>query len=268
MNRRQEQADLLQKLGDLLAPLREIVKNPDRQTAQTRARALATVMHDFQVYITLLERFSRSEPGRNYQHEYRNIYDELNSICYHAPAKLNETKALNECIESHAANAVEHLLNIPTDEGTEVLEANSPFQAFCKLKAYFETIGHRLIWADPYMSADLFHRYLADLPPTIEIVLVTSKRVCDNPAFQSVSRLFAAERGPAKYRLIKEASNHDRWLRCDDQLYHLGGSAKDAGGRSPFTISKLDPTPDNFKKLDDLIANGQELFGPSNPVHP
>ena len=45
--------------------------------------------------------------------------------------------------------------------------------------------------------------------------------------FIDVSRSFSQERGPDKYRLLVEEAFHDRWLRCDEQLFHLGGSIKD-----------------------------------------
>ena len=119
------------------------------------------------------------------------------------------------------------------------------------------------------MGAGLFHRYLNGLPDSVSVVLVTKDRGnhAEYQSFLDISRLYANERGSSKYRLVAESTNHDRWLRCDDQLYHLGGSAKDAGRRSAFTITKLEPTPENFQKLDTLAGSGTELFGPNSPTH-
>jgi hypothetical protein len=83
-----------------------------------------------------------------------------------------------------------------------------------------------------------------------------------------ISKLFALERGPTGYRLIVSDDFHDRWLRCDDKLFSLGGSIKDLGNDSTFTISKLDFTPENVKYFDDAINGGSEVFGPNNPIHP
>lgn len=165
---------------------------------------------------------------------------------------------------------IEAILTIPTDVDSQILEAHSPFQAYCRIKAFCETTGQRLVWADPYMGPGLFHRYLNGLPEQVEVALVTKDRssTTEYADFLDVSRLFAQERGSNKYRLVTEQGFHDRCLRCDDQLYHLGGSAKDAGRRSDFTITKMEPTAENFKQLDDLFNGGTELFGPTNPNHP
>ncbi len=162
------------------------------------------------------------------------------------------------------------ILDIPTEVSSEVLEARSPFQAYCKLKAFCETTNLKLVWVDPYIGAGLFHRYFSELPESVEVTLVTKKRSgsAEYQEMLDISRLYAQERGPSKYQLRVETSNHDRWLRCDDQIYHLGGSAKDAGKRSNFTITKLASTPENFQTLDNLITSAAELFGPTNTTHP
>jgi hypothetical protein len=85
--------------------------------------------------------------------------------------------------------------------------------------------------------------------------------------FMDVSRLFAQERGPQGYRLIENGHFHDRWLRCDDKLFTLGGSIKDLD-KGPFTISRLDSTPPNRQQFDDAITQGIEVFGPTQTNHP
>jgi hypothetical protein len=44
-------------------------------------------------------------------------------------------------------------------------------------------------------------------------------------------------------------------------------SIKDAGHKSPSTLSTIDTTPENLKHIDDLITNGRELFGPNQTSH-
>ncbi len=83
-----------------------------------------------------------------------------------------------------------------------------------------------------------------------------------------VSKLFAQERGPQGYQLVTDEHFHDRWLRCDDKLFSLGGSIKDLGNESTFTISKLDSTSDNIRQVEEPMRRGQEVFGPNNPNHP
>lgn len=81
-----------------------------------------------------------------------------------------------------------------------------------------------------------------------------------------ISRLFAQEWGVAGYRLVVSSQFHDRWLQCDNKLFTLAGSIKDLN--TPFTISRLDSTPENQKSFDDAVMNGTELFGPNRPNYP
>jgi len=85
--------------------------------------------------------------------------------------------------------------------------------------------------------------------------------------FMDVSKLFALERGPQGYRLIENGNFHDRWLRCEDKLFTLGGSIKDLD-KGSFTISRLDTTAANRQQFDDAVALGSEIFGPSHTTHP
>ena len=82
-----------------------------------------------------------------------------------------------------------------------------------------------------------------------------------------VSKLFAHEREPQKYRLIESRNFRDRWLRCDDKMFTLGGSIKDFD-RGPFTMSRLDTTASNRQHFDDAVAQGVEIFGPNHTSHP
>ena len=66
MDRKQEQAELIYKLGLLLQPLEEIVAYPDQHCAQSRARAAAKFMHDKISFIRAVGTFARGEPGHIY----------------------------------------------------------------------------------------------------------------------------------------------------------------------------------------------------------
>lgn len=269
MKRKEQQAELIYKLGLLLRPIQELIDYPDQQTPQTRSRACAKFASDLTGYHQNVMSFTRSEPGHLYDFEWNAIHNCLSRFGRELNSKRDKTDQLREALEAARTEATRLILSIPTEVDTEILEAHSPFQAYCKLKVFCEAIDQKIIWADPYMGAGLFHRYLNGLPDSVSVALVTKDRG-NNTEYQSfldISRIYANERGSSKYRLVVEATNHDRWMRCDDQLYHLGGSAKDAGKRSDFTITKLESTPANLQKLDALIAAGTELFGPSTIAH-
>jgi hypothetical protein len=270
MDRRQQQAELLYQLGQLLAPLQEVIDYPNQHTPQTRAKATAKFSTDYRALIEQLRVFARDDAGNMYQVEFTRARQAINQLQQGIGTARDDNVLLASIVALAKQTVQSAILAMPVDPHGAVLEASSPFQAYCKLKSYFETTARTLIWADPYMGDGLFHRYLNGLGATVSVTLITTERPTkqDYRDFLDISKLYAQERGTANYRLMVESTNHDRWLRCDDQLYHLGGSAKDAGQRSPFTITKIEATPANFKSLDDLLAASRELFGPANPIHP
>jgi hypothetical protein len=112
-----------------------------------------------------------------------------------------------------------------------------------------------------------------DTPKKVQVTLVTwpaskvggGKDKRRNDEFMDMSQLFASERGPAGYRLVTLENFHDRWLRCDDRLFTLGGSIKELA--KPFTISRVDSTSDNIKQFDEAVTTGVEVFGPNQTAH-
>ncbi len=269
MKRKEQQAELIYKLGLLLRPIQDLIDYADRQTPQTRSRACAKFASDLTAYHQGVMAFTRSEPGHLYDIEWNSVHYCLNRFGRELDDKRDQTVRLGIAVEAVRTKVSRIILSIPTEVDTEVLEAHSPFQAYCKLKVFCEATNQKLIWADPYMAAGLFHRYLNGLPDSVAVVLVTKDRgnSAEYQSFLDISRLYAMERGSSKYTLVVEPTNHDRWMRCDDQIYHLGGSAKDAGRKSAFTITKLEPTPENFQRLDTLIASGTEIFGLTTLSH-
>ncbi len=268
-NRKEQQAEILIKLGYLLAPLQDIVDYPDQQTPQTRARASAKFANDQVKFSLDVDSFCKGEEGHRYRIEDDRAMRWLSKLADNLMDYRDEPEKLAPCLEQARNGVVDAILAIPTEVDFEVLEAQSPFQAYCKLKTFFETVSRKVIWADPYMGASLFHRFLRQLPASVSVTLITKDRGNhgEYQSFLDVSKLYAQEKGASRYTLIVESTNHDRWLQCDKQIYHLGGSAKDAGKRSPFTISKLAPSQVNFQKLQDLIDSGTELFGPNQTTH-
>jgi hypothetical protein len=129
---------------------------------------------------------------------------------------------------------------------------------------------------DRYFDQTIFSRYFVDSPRDVPITLITwPETTCVSTRdkqryaeFMDISRLFAQERQPSGYRLFTNRNFHDRWLRCDDKLFVLGGSIKDLGNDSKFTISKLDFTPENAAHFDEATRTGTEVFGPTRPCHP
>ena len=53
-----------------------------------------------------------------------------------------------------------------------------------------------------------------------------------------------------------------------DHGRHLGGSFKDAGRKSDYTVTQIQVAPDGDAAIQSLIQKSTETFGPSAPSHP
>ena len=166
---------------------------------------------------------------------------------------------------------------VPIPTTSVILESGSPFTTYCRLKELCEVDATKSItWLDPYIGESIFHRYLESVRKDVPITLVTceprpnsgkwNKKRWNN--FLDISRLVAKERGESLYKLYIQNSLHDRWVIYDEKrIYSLGGSAKDASDKNYFTITTVDPSPENLTKIQNHIDTGIEYFGPTTTVH-
>jgi hypothetical protein len=180
-------------------------------------------------------------------------------------------------VENIIASIRSVIHSIPMQDPDMILPAASPFMTYLTLRAHCAGARNRVDLFDPYLNQTPFHRYLCVIDAAVPITLVTSDAVMviganNLPAGRrrdrilAVSELLAAER-PTSYRFLVAAGIHDRHLRIDDQIFHLGGSVKDAGRSAAYTIAKLDNTTSNHAALDALISSAEEWFGRSVGLH-
>jgi len=271
-NRKHEQADLLFKLGAFLGPMLDMAENPTLYDADERIRIVARLSAEHPGMVVAAERFCRGEPGHFYQFHYNlfcgQVYALVNSQRFEGSPEQCET------IKKTIAKVQDILMSIPVPIDSIICEAQTPFSTYCLIRDLCSTAKTQIVWLDRYFDQTVFYRYFYDVLPAVNVTLVTlpdtsSKSASDknrHSDFMNMSRLFAQERGPSGYRLITNTDFHDRWLRCDDKLFTLGGSIKDLS--KPFTIARLDSTTENAKHFDDAISNGVEVFGPNQAAHP
>ena len=176
---------------------------------------------------------------------------------------------IEDFLDDAVAKAKDTLESIPVSADSVIFETNTPFTTYGKLKTLCNLAQIRITFVDRFLDQSVFYRYLRDIDDGAVVTLIVPRRAFTD-AFLDVSRLFAHERGSAKYRLISVPYHdiHDRWLHVDDDLYQLGGSTAHAAMDNDFTISHVDPTPENVGKVTDKIASGIEQFGPTNTNHP
>jgi hypothetical protein len=274
MNRKREQAELIYRLGRVLGPLEEAASDPARFDRDEQERIRARFFVDWQNFLDQALAFCNGEAGHAYKRQSAGFvewYDRLQHRVTHCEAIENLTESLQQAREF----VIEQVLSIPVPVDSVIHDAHTPFSTYCFVKDLCSTVRQQLVWLDRYFDQTIFHRFFGDTPAAAQVTLVTVPRAgltnardtARSAEFMDVSRLFAAERGVGGYRLIENAHFHDRWLRCDDRLFTLGGSIKDFD-RGPFTITRLDGTPENRRHFDEAVAQGTEVFGPTAPNHP
>lgn len=271
MSRKHQQAEMFFILGQLFGPLLSLAKNPSSFDADEQTRIIARFTHDCTDVETKLQQYSVGEQGHNY-------FRQLNEICHVLSILRTRStgKATWEIAESHIDQAFKSLLSIPVPIDSAIYDAQSPLATYRLVRDMCSTCSNVVTWLDRYFDHTIFHRYLSDAPSSALITLVTypkskcqgSRDIQRYDEFLDISRMFAQDRGPTGYRLLVEESFHDRLLRCDDKLLSLGGSIKDIAKAASFTISRIDSTPENFQRINDVIAAATELFGTSNTTHP
>ena len=246
---------------------------PDQYNQQERAETLARYFAEHHKLQAEFRVFSIGQPGHNYAVESQRFGMALNSILAH----VFHGRPLETFVREQLAIAQAAIDAVPVPATSVILEAGSPFTAYCRLRELCEADATTsLVWLDPFMGASIFYRYIASVRSTVPVTLVTSEPglqagVRDRTRwteFLDVSRLYASERGPTLYTLIVQPNLHDRWAVFDDKrIYALGGSAKDAAQRDYFTITSVDGAPTNLQRIKNHISSGTEYFGASSPAH-
>ncbi len=270
-NRKHQQAEIIFKIGRFFGPLLSLAENPSNYDLDEQRRIAARFFAERDALIQEVQRFSTDEPGHSYfaqSYRVRNALFTLGAAITSAPEGhwLSQVKASYD-------TALSAILEIPIPIDSSIHDAQTPFSTYCFLLDLCSTVTREIVWLDRYFDQTVFHRFFVDTPKTALITLVTlpdtnlSSRTDQRrfTEFLDISRIFAKERGESGYRLIENASFHDRWLRCDDRLFALGGSVKDLD--QIFTISRIDSNSDNLRQFDEAVKNGVEAFGPKRLNH-
>jgi hypothetical protein len=183
-----------------------------------------------------------------------------------------------ENIEGARGNFMQHLGHaqaairaVPCYDPGTILPSQSPYSTYIRLRAMFTAATRRLDLFDPFLDVDTFHRYLPTIPPSVHVTVVTSTKIMSvatnrRDRIVAISELLAAQY-PSRYQLRVSSEEHDRHVRIDETILHLGGSVKDAGKQDYFTISHLAPIQLTHDFLDRIIAQAAEWYGPAVKQH-
>lgn len=272
-NRLSEKNELFYCLGILLGPLEHLVANSDSYTTQERTAVIARYNADYPKLTQKFEVFSKGQPGHDYAVENIRFYKALNGI---RTQLVNDAK-LEDILPGFAKKAISAIDSIPVPPISVIHAAGTPFSTYCKICELCEAeVTNELTWIDAYLDSSIFHRYLSKVRDSVRITVViealnqsaSSREKARWNSFLDVSRVFANEYGHTRYNLYVANSLHDRWVVIDrNRIYSFGGSAKDAARKDHFTLSYVEPSPENLKIIDDTIIQAAEYFGANTVNH-
>jgi hypothetical protein len=279
-NRTEQRDELLTSLGMLIDPIRRLLFGDDDPRPRI-PYVRSQFTHDLDAFRTEVINFCR--PGKHrFEVEIdgilrtvNDIYGILGAIQY----PENVAHARNQFPQLMAA-AQKAIRAVPCDDPGVILPAESPYSTYLHLRSICRGASTRLDLLDPYLDAEAFHRYLNTIPDGVRLTIVTSSDLMDLPAGSSptsakvlrrdrivaVSELLAGQ-FPDRYQFRVSTEQHDRHIRVDGTILHLGGSAKDAAKADYFTISNLDPVQSTHAFLDGIIARAAEWYGPTVRPH-
>jgi len=271
MSRLETKFRLMRELGSVLDPIQRLLADSS-QPSPTRAKVavvLAQFRKDWRAWFDRFAEFC-SVDGGILQPFHNNMYQPLSnieSLLERYPGDLEEVRKQFPLMLSQAEAA---LRDVPADDPDVLLPPQSPFQTYLRLLAICGGTLTRLQLFDPYLDAEIFDRYLPDIGKGVEITLVTEVANMRNARRRgriiAISELVALER-PTHYRLLEVPSIHDRHLRADDKIFHLGGSAKDASKQDFYTIAETDSNLTLHSTLDGIVAGSTAWHQPGMPRH-
>lgn len=259
-----EQSTLILQFGMLLRPVKELAdKSPPPNSTEYRV-ATATFAQDFARW--------RAEAGQfvvvggvTFGHELNDIlsgpkrlFSEIARLAKASPVDDNANQAeLRISLEQCQKETLDAINQVPIAWEPQLLEASTPFSTYLKIHDAMGTAIRRIHYFDRYLDVDFFHLFLRDKDRSLEIRLVTTL----GDANSGVVNVAAVSKRAAKeftdYQLVQSQSSdmHDRNLRIDDNIFHLGPSVKDAG-QQPTNFTPADNSASAHAILDDLITNG------------
>ena len=168
---------------------------------------------------------------------------------------------------------------MPCEDAGVIVPAETPYTAYLLLRRTISIATKRVELFDPYLDNRTFERYLPDIAAGLHVAVITSADIMVLPSQKpnskpimrrdrivAVSEIMAAQH-PSTYRFLVSSNIHDRHMRIDDSVYHLGGSLKDAAMADPYTITTLQESPVTSGVLDAVIAGAAEWYGPTVKPH-
>jgi hypothetical protein len=216
-----------------------------------------------------------------YDKEFEYIINVLEQVCYSIKTKwttleLDEIAVEQVRYSDLVGEAINGIRRIDVDLTDEIIHAQNPFRSYRLFRSLCSNASKRIEIFDAYLDDSVFHRYLSDLQPDVDVKLITDETIMVPSADKrndlirdrilAVSELLAQERSD-HYWFLVVPSLHDRHLRVNDDLFHLGGSLKDAAKNDAFTLTTVDANDAIITTLDNFVSTARAWYEPGLARH-
>jgi hypothetical protein len=258
MERKQQQAELILMVGDVLRPLRDVCEQSNSSNEGVRRTVRAQLTTDLGQLRRAVRRYCKDGTA-DYSNEYEDFDRALSRLEQIVKVHLVEKPDLVLLdLNNVRSQLVSKIIDIPSHSAGGIFEARTPFTTYLRLRTLFATASPRAVVVDRYIAPELFVRYFCVLEPSTQLTVVTWPKASHRgknayDSFVDIARMYKAER--PDFRLLTHPDIHDRWLQFGTDLYHAGGSSKDAAEASYYTLSRIESSADR-ERVEQLIAEG------------
>lgn len=262
-NKAAERTKLLIHLGQVLAPVQELA-NASAPPPASAYRVLAARFepeisrweNEYGQYATVGGVYFRKERDE-LKFQCGSLYKWIcNCAGIADPAEAQAR--LREMLDKQEKSFIEMIDSIPVDWEPKLTGSNLPFSVSLMIADAVNGARRRIDYFDRYLDPDFFPLYLRQLSRKVAVRLITTR---GNTHFgvvgvQSLARLAAQEFSSFSLVECTPSDLHDRNLRVDDTVFHLGPSTN-AAGRYPTNFNPGDSTPNGHQVLDQIVAAGR-----------
>jgi hypothetical protein len=260
-----ERTSLVYQLGLLLGPLEDLIKQSPPPSLDSYRVTLARFIKDFEGWSDAASRFVEVR-GVRFHLELKDILrqtvklrKELEGLIRHSELDNDVRKTtLKGNLECYRTEILDAIGRVPIAYEPKLLDAQTPFDTYLRIGDVIGRATRRIHYFDRYLDSDFFPLYLRGVDRSLEIRLVTTHGNSNYGIVNvsSVSNLAAQEFTDFQLIECNPTELHDRNLRIDDDIFHLGPSMTQAGNK-PTNFVPADSTPQAHKILDTILFKGR-----------
>ncbi len=258
----QQRYEIIYEYGLLVKPIEELLQKKGEISASELRCAIVLVEPGIRAWQDNVVKYAKFSQDLFYRRESQ----EINKIPVFVVGEMiklvNHTEKINmkmgrdihvELFDKRKKQLFKLLETIPIEWGAEILETNTPFTTYMKLRNVIATTRKRLHYFDRYLNEDFFDLFLRHVNKDSEIILITTKNSVDK--LISIAQYAKTEYPELQMVQVSPSDMHDRNIRVDDNIFVLGNGI-DSIGKRPMNFGISGNSAADHFELDTIIKSG------------